>query len=77
MSRFYGMMRGDQKKPKTTPGAREIAAHVCGWDAGIFIHAHVDANGDDVFEVFSTGGSNDPESVRILCRIHKHDVSFG
>jgi len=59
MSRFYGSMKGSRGET-TRCGDRGhgITAHVRGWDLGCVATMRVDANGEDIVDVYLTGGSN-------------------
>jgi hypothetical protein len=69
MSRFYVSTHGDQRAEVTRGGHRTITAHVRGWDSGIRVEGYIDGAGNDVFEVYRTGGSNDPTGAERLARI--------
>lgn len=49
-----------------------ISAHVRGWDDGIKITAYANSKGEEVFEIHTTGGSNDSD-----CRTHIATVVNG
>jgi hypothetical protein len=40
---------------------RGISAHVRGWNDGIRVTAYIDATGYEVFEIHTTGGSDNPD----------------
>ena len=46
-----------------------ITAHVNGWNCGIQVIAHVNDKGEDVFDVWQTGGSNGYTSGKPLARV--------
>lgn len=43
-----------------------IVGHVRGWDVGARVVVWVDENGEDVCQVWITGGSNNHEGVKYL-----------
>jgi hypothetical protein len=60
MSRFYGNMKGSRgETTRCGDASHGIAAHVRGWDIGVRATMSV-VNGEDVAEVYITGGSNNP-----------------
>jgi hypothetical protein len=71
MSRLYASIDSDARKTQATSrGNKEISAHVRGWDSGVRISAWIE-DGQDVFGVYETGGSNDPANHRLLAVIGK------
>jgi hypothetical protein len=70
MSRLYGSMDADASKTQATRRAhKNISAHVRGWDNGVEVHAYVDAEDRDCFEVYRTSGSNGGRSAECIARI--------
>lgn len=66
MSRLYASIDSDARKTQATSrGHKSIEAHVRGWNAGIEVTARVDGDAD-VFDVFSTSGSNGGGSRRYI-----------
>ena len=59
MSRLYLSATPDGRNTVTRRGQRRIAAHIRGWDAGVWVDAEADKDGDH-FSVYRTGGSNQP-----------------
>lgn len=64
MARFYGSTQGERGET-TRLGHRRIRAEARGWDSGVRIVGEVDGNGQDVFYVYATHGSNDPSGVLV------------
>lgn len=70
MSKLYADIestsRGKTTK-KTKPGQTWIRTHTRTWKQGISVHYYYDFDTDEmVWQVNSTGGSNDPSCHRIL-----------
>ena len=59
MSRFYGSLKGSARTSATRQGTANtgITGHVRGWDIGVEVEAR-DEDGQDVFSIFKTLGSN-------------------
>jgi hypothetical protein len=69
--RFYGCIEGNGRTKSTRGGNVNsgISAHIRGWDSGIRIAGWVNDDGEDVFEIVRTGGSNDSGTYEIIGRI--------
>lgn len=72
MSRFYGTMNGTKGektlKTQTANGTNFVRAHIRGWNVGVEVIArpHIDDKGQDMVEVWLTGGSaNDSRKKKI------------
>jgi len=61
MSHFYGDLTGD-RGVATRRGSKKsgIHSHIRGWNVGVKIEGDVDAQGEDSFTIYKTGGSNNP-----------------
>lgn len=59
MARFRGTVQGKRTEASRL-GHKDggLRATANGWDAGITATAYVDADGNDAFDVYATGGSN-------------------
>jgi len=70
MARFRGLIQGGRGEASRlghkTTGLRVEAD---GWNAGVKVHAYVDENDRDVFEVYETGGSHAASTPRMVARI--------
>ena len=68
MSRFYGSIRGSGNKLSTRCGhaTTGIESHTRGWNLGVKVIGTVDKEGNDVFEVYLTGGSNGSRKEQFL-----------
>lgn len=72
MSRFYGNMKGARgETTRCGTACSGIRAHVRGWDLGVRARAFVGPDGQDMVEVYLTGGSNASlvdVSLGVFCR---------
>jgi hypothetical protein len=77
MARFYGSMRGNRGEvTRLGSGKSGITAHVRGWDIGVTVRIFVDREtGKDAIEVLQTGGSNKPNSSKLLAEIMEEESS--
>lgn len=57
MARFRGILVGQSGNPITRLGQHGLAVHADGWHEGISVHAGVDSEGRNTFNVSLTGGS--------------------
>lgn len=59
---------------------RGITAHIRGWDDGIRVTAYVNARGENVYEIHTTGGSNSEEVIEHIATVkngvHLAPVSY-
>ena len=70
MSRFYGKITGASGiSSRRSTGKQGISAHISGWNKGIKVTGFVDDNGMDCFDIFETGGSNNPEKTTKLLTV--------
>jgi hypothetical protein len=61
MSNLYSTVTNEKGASATQPAARELDAHISGWDIGVLVEArHNPDTKVDFFEVWLTGGSNNP-----------------
>lgn len=75
MSRLYASINADASKTEASRrGHKSITTHTRGWNTGVEVHAHVDENDRDVFEVYRTGGSNGGLAPRLVARIIGDEV---
>lgn len=67
MAKFYGDLTGDDQKTKVTRSAEhQLRGHIRGWNFGCHVRIRLDNHGDEVVEIWLTGGSNDPERRRYI-----------
>lgn len=65
MSRFYMSSENSRGNQVTAAGSsRGQRTHARGWHLGIIVDAH-DEQGEDVFTLYASGGSNDPQGRAI------------
>lgn len=70
MSRFYISARGSRGEvTRTGQPSSGVHAHVRGWDCGVIVDGFVNADGEDCFEVYLTGGSNDPHRRELIASV--------
>ena len=71
MSRLYASIDADASKTQATRrGHNRITTHTRGWDNGVEVRAFSEGNGNDVFHVYQTGGSNGSKTPKLLAIIH-------
>lgn len=56
-------------------GSNHVTAHCRGWDVGVYVHAYIDDNGNDQFDIWTTGGSNDTQTKKLIATVYA-DGSF-
>lgn len=55
-------------------GSNHVSTHTRTWDVGVEVHAYVDFNGKIKFDIWTTGGSNDPSrKMEIGCLTENGD----
>lgn len=65
----YGS-NGDASTPASRLGTNGVTSHTRGWGYGIKVTASVDRSDDsDEFEVWTTGGSDDPDTKVFLGKL--------
>jgi hypothetical protein len=59
MAQFRAVVKG-QRGEASRLGSKSsgIRADVDGWNSGVTVHAGVHSDGQDVFRIYATGGSN-------------------
>jgi hypothetical protein len=66
MARFIGYIKGQKGEASRLGSANSgFRATVNGWNSGIEVRAYVDSNGEDVFNIYKTGGTNKDYSTLI------------
>ena len=72
MARFMAEIQGNRgSTSRSGSKASGIDGHIRGWNLGIKVQASVDDDGNDVFTVYRTGGSNRPGVVAVLAQIRE------
>ena len=66
MSRFYGEVKGSAKTIASRRGFNSIESHTRGWERGIKVSCFVDNNNNEVYEVYKTGGSHNPDKLELI-----------
>lgn len=69
MAHFYASINGTARTTATRCGSKNsgINGHIRGWSVGVKVYGfHDETTGGDVFEVWSTGGSNDGAARELL-----------
>jgi hypothetical protein len=77
MARFRAVIQGSHGKASRLGGATTgITGHINGWNVGVTVHGQVNDNGDDVFKVYATGGSNDRGADRLIAIVTRRNGSI-
>ena len=68
MSRFYLSGNNSRGNTVTAAGSKKSGqhCHIRGWNSGIYVEAHVDEDGNDVFTICTTGGSRSSRPSRFI-----------
>jgi len=66
MSKFYGTLTGSAKNSVTRRGHTHLTAHLRGWNKGIRVEITEDDKGVEIYNVYETGGSNNPNSDKLV-----------
>ena len=76
MSRFYASIKGQAKTEATRRGGKKsgIEGHIRGWNVGISVAGIVGTEGEDVFDVWLTPGSNDSKTSKHIGRFTVADL---
>ena len=64
MSRFYSEVEGAAKTVASRRGHNFIESHTRGWNHGIRVACYVNDEGNEVHQVYLTGGSNNPSNIK-------------
>ncbi len=70
MARFRGTIwgnRGEASRLGTPASGLDVTCN--GWQGGVKVHASVDAEGNDVFQVYATGGSGYGDGSGFICQV--------
>jgi hypothetical protein len=74
--RFAGTVRGfNQTTDASRYSSEGVSAHVRGWDTGVKVEAFVAPDGQDAFQIFTTGGSHNANSYKHIgtIRLNKYN----
>ena len=66
MSKLYMSHISDGRKEVTKRGHNDMSTHIRGWDSGIKVLTKTNNEGDVFFEVYKTGGSNNPSNNKLI-----------
>ena len=67
MAHFYSEIQGNRGEATRTGTPNSgIRGHIRGWDVGVSVSGYVNENGEDVFEVRLTSGSNGRYSSKLI-----------
>jgi len=71
MAQFYAQIQGN-RGAASRMGSKDsgIWSHTRGWNSGVEVVGRVDEDGNDVFEVFATSGSNGGGSRRLIATVN-------
>jgi hypothetical protein len=75
MSRFYASIRGGRGEATRTGGKR-ITGHIRGWHVGVEVQCEVGEDGEDVCNVYRTGGSNKSGMGELIAEVRQNKVRF-
>ena len=64
MSRFYSEIEGAAKTVASRRGHNFIESHTRGWNNGIRVTCYVNDEGNEVHQIYLTGGSNNPGNIK-------------
>jgi hypothetical protein len=68
VSRFYASIQGSRGEA-TRQGRQDITGHIRGWEVGVRVFGCVGDDGEDMFNVFMTGGSDGNTSDRLIATV--------
>ncbi len=80
--RFWGSVRGMNTTEVTASteasrgGSHGIEAHARGWDFGIKVVGRINEDGEDEFEIWTTGGSCDPSIKNPIARVNAKAIAW-
>lgn len=78
MSRFYSEVKGSRgEASRCGSKSSGIRSHTRGWNLGVDVIGRVDDDGNDVFDVWVTRGSNSPGERFRLCTVTDFDHCDG
>ena len=68
MAKLFGEMKGT-RGTVTRCSNSILTTHIRGWSLGIKVFADIDENGNEVFEVYQSRGSNDVNNLKYLLTV--------
>ena len=70
MARFRATIKGARGEASRLGTAKSgLLVYANGWNSGVCVDVGVNENGKDVFHVYQTGGSHNPDFIRSLALI--------
>ena len=70
MAQFRAIIQGNRNSVSRLGGKNSgIIADVNGWNLGVTVIGHLDQNGQDVFDIYRTGGSNNPSRGKVILTV--------
>ena len=78
MSHFYASIDGQAQTQATRRGSKKsgISGHIRGWDSGVQVYGGVNCDGQDVFDINVTSGSNGHKSDIPIARIINGEIEL-
>lgn len=70
MARFRGTVQGNRGEASRL-GHKRIGVSCDCWDVGVDSQAYIDMQGNDVINVYATGGSNDGQRKRLIATVSR------
>jgi hypothetical protein len=64
--RFWASVSGDASTEAGRGASNHIRSHTRGWNHGIRVMGFVNQHGRDQFEIYTTGGSNDASTKKLV-----------
>lgn len=80
--RFWGSVQGTNITELTATteasrgGSHGIEAHARGWDLGINVVGKINEDGEDEFEIWTTGGSHDPSLKTHIATVNARAIAW-
>ena len=68
MAKLFGEMKG-ARGAVTRCSNSKLTSHVRGWNLGIKVFADIDKDGNEVFEIYQSKGSNDVNNLKHLLTV--------
>ena len=70
MSRFYGQIQGNRGMASRQGFMSSgFWGHIRGWNIGVEVSCYVNSKGEDVIEIYKTGGSSQPDRKYLLVEL--------
>lgn len=77
MAHFRATIKGQRGQASRLGSPKTgIKAHVNGWDFGIDVCGSVNAEGEDEFRIYITGGSNDRQTPKLVGTFTARDFGW-